>query len=137
MTFGREPAVPPSYRQHEPDRIATVAVVSAVAGTLLLAGVSLALVSGVIAVLVAETPEPIASSEVKLRTEPPTGPQLLPDQHLELEQLRAQENRVLQEYKWVDRERGVAQIPIRRAMAILAERKLEPTSNDAEQRNDK
>jgi hypothetical protein len=124
------------HLQHEPNRIATTAVVSTVAALLLLVGVALALVAGVIAVLVAETPEPIPSSEVKLRSEPSTGPQLIPDQYLQLKQLRAQEDRILQEYKWVDRERGVAQIPIRRAMAILAERKLGPDSKTAENRDE-
>ena len=96
----QKPIEPPRHQRHEPDRIATTVVVSAVAGTLVLVGVSVvALAYGVIArSLVAETPEPIASSECQLPAEPSTGPQLIPDQHLQLEQLRQHEDRVLQEY---------------------------------------
>ncbi|HEY2841297.1 MAG TPA: hypothetical protein VGJ26_19225 [Pirellulales bacterium] len=133
MNDKQQLAEPPA--KHEPNRIATTTVVSTVAGALLLVGMALALVYGVIAVLVAETPEPMASSEVQLPAALFSGPQLISDQRLQLEQLRAREDRVLQAYKWVDRDRGVAQIPIRRAMAILAERKLKPASKAAENRD--
>jgi hypothetical protein len=41
--------------------------------------------------------------------------------------LRSEERAALSEYRWIDRERGVARIPIERAMEIVAESGL-PTS---------
>ena len=48
-----------------------------------------------------------------------------------LEQVRGRENDLLRTYGWVDREAGIARIPIDRAMAILAERGWpEPPAGD-------
>jgi hypothetical protein len=52
---------------------------------------------------------------------PPGVAELQVDQSATLHELRDRENRRLQEYTWIDREEGVARIPIRRAMQILAE----------------
>ena len=40
----------------------------------------------------------------------------------DLEALRAKENEILSTYAWVDRDKGVARIPIDRAMQLLIER---------------
>jgi hypothetical protein len=40
--------------------------------------------------------------------------------------LRAQEDEVLTSYGWVDKDRGIARIPIDRAMELLVERGLPP-----------
>lgn len=40
----------------------------------------------------------------------------------ELRQMRAEEESQLQSYSWIDREKGVAAIPIDRAMELLVER---------------
>ena len=40
----------------------------------------------------------------------------------DMAELRASEDAQLQSYGWVDRQAGIAAIPIRRAMALLAER---------------
>ena len=54
---------------------------------------------------------------------PPQGvPRVDTDQAGTLRELRAREKSLLSEYAWVDREAGVARIPIRRAIEILAQR---------------
>ncbi len=62
---------------------------------------------------------PLAES---VRREPPE-PRLQALPILDLETLRAAEKKILEGYSWVDREAGVARIPIERAMEILAQRK--------------
>lgn len=49
-----------------------------------------------------------------------------------LEQVRASERELLEGYGWVDREAGLARIPIGRAMAILAGRGW-PAADEAPQ----
>jgi hypothetical protein len=49
-------------------------------------------------------------------------PQLNPHQADELAALRARQREILSTYAWVNREQGVARIPIQRAIGILAER---------------
>ena len=49
-------------------------------------------------------------------------PRLQPAPALELEELQARWQLALESYGWVDREAGIARIPIERAMTILAER---------------
>lgn len=64
-------------------------------------------------------PQPTAVEQA--RTEPPP-PRLQPAPKDDLAAFRAQEEAVLQRLAWVDPTAGVAQIPIDRAMALLAER---------------
>jgi hypothetical protein len=40
----------------------------------------------------------------------------------DLEELMRQENEILTTYRWIDREKGTARIPIERAMQLFAER---------------
>jgi len=54
-------------------------------------------------------------------------PELNPKQHLQLERLRINERELLTEYAWIDREAGVARIPIDRAIQIVAESGLPRT----------
>jgi hypothetical protein len=64
--------------------------------------------------------------EVNLRRTPPE-PRLEPRPLVPRLQLRQEENAVLETYGWVDRNRGVVRVPIRRAMEILVERGLPPS----------
>jgi len=57
----------------------------------------------------------------------PVEPRLNPNQKTEMQQIRAAENKVLSTYGWLDKERGVARIPIERAMTLLVERGLPAT----------
>jgi hypothetical protein len=60
----------------------------------------------------------------------PPGPRLQADPHKDLEALLGAQDALLQSYGWVDREAGVARIPIARAMALLAERGLPVRQGD-------
>jgi len=53
---------------------------------------------------------------------PATEPRLQISPQGDLEELRRQENAVLSTYRWIDREKGVARIPIDRAMKVFIER---------------
>jgi len=52
----------------------------------------------------------------------PTASQ--PDPVQDLRQLREEEARILEGYRWVDRDAGIARIPIERAMKLIIERGL-------------
>ena len=59
------------------------------------------------------------------RTQPlPPAPRLESNPPKNLAELRERENAVLNAYAWVDRETGTAQIPVDRALDILAEKGL-------------
>ena len=51
----------------------------------------------------------------------PAGPLLQVNPTAELEQLRRQEQRVLESYGWVDRGAGVARVPVERALELVLE----------------
>jgi hypothetical protein len=51
---------------------------------------------------------------------PPPAPQLQPDPVRDLATLREREQEALTTYGWVDRNQGIARIPIERAMQLLA-----------------
>ena len=57
--------------------------------------------------------------EARAAYEPP-GPRLQVDPEAELQALRAAEEEVLTTYQWVDEAGGIAQIPVDRAIEILA-----------------
>ena len=62
-------------------------------------------------------PGPLATVE----REPP-APRLQIEPALELEEMQARDALILESYGWIDRDVGIARIPIERAIAILAER---------------
>jgi hypothetical protein len=51
----------------------------------------------------------------------PAGPLLQVNPTAELEQLRRQEQRVLDSYGWVDRGAGIARVPVERALELVLE----------------
>ena len=62
----------------------------------------------------------------------PVEPSLDPNQKQHLAEIRADEAERLSTYDWVDKDRGIARIPIERAMEILVERGLpEPKETPA------
>lgn len=61
-----------------------------------------------------------------LQAPPVEGPALQPDPKSELEAYRASQQSLLHAYRWVDRPRGVVQIPIEQAMRLATERKGAP-----------
>ncbi len=73
------------------------------------------------------------NEEVDARTEPhpmrafrtePQGPLLQATTSTDLIDHRAEEDRELRKYGWVDAESGIVQIPVGRAMEVLVERGL-------------
>jgi hypothetical protein len=71
---------------------------------------------------------PLARVEIQ-----PPEPRLEANPQVTLDRVRARQDQLLNGFGWVDREAGIARIPIDRAMAILAERGWpktpEPTAN--------
>ena len=95
--------------------------------------ISLVVVSGAMALLLqtymseadrAEPPpSPLADAERAAEAHVP-GPLLEVASGLQLEQLRAKENQRLAAAEWIDRDKGIARIPIDQAIALVAERGL-------------
>jgi hypothetical protein len=74
--------------------------------------------------VVAEPPRlPARQSDV-----PASEPPLQAQPSRELRVMRVAEDEVLTTYGWVDRDKGIARIPIERALQILAERGLSPSA---------
>jgi hypothetical protein len=69
-------------------------------------------------VLIAAYPTSLPDVDRSLRIEPP-GPRLQTNPAADLERFRADEQRKLDTYTWVDREKGTVRIPIREAMKKL------------------
>ncbi len=57
---------------------------------------------------------------------PKNMPGLDANQRSTLRELRGTEKKILTEYEWLDAETGVARIPIRRAMELMAQRGANP-----------
>jgi protein SCO1/2 len=51
----------------------------------------------------------------------PVAPRLLADPHPELEEVRKREHAALEQYQWLDPQRGIARIPIQRAMELMSQ----------------
>jgi len=73
--------------------------------------------------LVAGDPPPPALLEARLEHRPP-APNLQVDPRQQLLDLRADEERILTTYGWVDESRGMTRVPIERAMDMLVEQGL-------------
>jgi hypothetical protein len=63
-------------------------------------------------------PEPSRAVE-RIDRSRPAGPLLQVDPAAELEELRRQEQRVLDGYDWVDRSAGIARVPVERALELV------------------
>jgi hypothetical protein len=73
-------------------------------------------------------PSPLSYSR-----EPTPEPRLLVKPGDEMQAMRAEEIKILNNYDWIDRDKGIVRIPIDRAMEILEQRRLPVRSekNDA------
>jgi len=92
----------------------------------LLCGVALLLLVGLFKYFMSqEAPAPArtAAINVDARRLPPE-PRLQVAPTLDLDQMRAAEDKILGSYGWVDRQNGLVRIPIARAMDVLAQRGL-------------
>ncbi|MEX2317052.1 MAG: hypothetical protein WD669_07865 [Pirellulales bacterium] len=107
---------------HEPNVVSSRTIWwcgAALVAIILMAGVLMGLLSNYFARGVAG----VADVEVTARVGPPAeagSPVLIVNQEAALAQLRVKERAYLEQYAWVDRERGVARVPIGRAMEIIS-----------------
>jgi hypothetical protein len=62
---------------------------------------------------------------------PPPAPRLQAHPAVDLAAERTQQRQRLESYRWVDRDAGIAQIPIERAMALLVANHPAPATPDA------
>jgi hypothetical protein len=116
-----EPPSPPSGAGHEQDRISTrgvVVVTMIVLGNLV---VSVLLVYWVFVFFAArdrpETRTPAYLLEQRRLPAEPPWVETAPSR--DLTRLRERERQLLHEYRWIDRDQGIARIPIDRAMQLL------------------
>jgi len=63
-------------------------------------------------------------SPLSYTREPTPEPHLLVNPGQDLKTMRAEEDKILNSYDWVDREKGIVRIPIDRAIEIIAQRGL-------------
>ena len=73
----------------------------------------------------AERHDPELSPLIGVQSPPP--PRLQTDPANDLARMRAAEDRALAGYRWIDKQRGVVQLPIDRAMDLLVEQGLPET----------
>jgi hypothetical protein len=67
-------------------------------------------------------PSPQAGSPSAVRERAAVAPRLQVRGSNELREMREAEDRVLDSYAWIDREKGIVRIPVERAMDILAQK---------------
>jgi len=87
---------------------------------------SVGLLIGLFRYFQSREPEPVAVDPVKTF---PT-PQLLRSEPTDLEEFHDVEEKLLNEYAWVDAQKGIVRIPVNRAVDLLAKRGL-PTRQQA------
>ena len=77
----------------------------------------------------------VPPSPLSYTREPTPEPHLLVSPGRDLKAMRSAEDWILNSYAWVDREKGIVRIPIKRAIDILAQRGLPsgPQKNDNQQ----
>lgn len=80
---------------------------------------------------------PIPESESRQKFNQPRPPKLEPNAIADYKKYRAEENEKLNNYGWVDKEKGVVRIPIEQTMKILAAKGLPKinAANNAENAN--
>jgi hypothetical protein len=70
------------------------------------------------------TAKPMTPIQKAHRQEPPPEPRLERSPYANLDEMRAEENQLLEHPGWVDREQGVVRLSIEEAIGVLAERGL-------------
>jgi hypothetical protein len=72
----------------------------------------------------AELGLPLSPAAIVNAEKHPPDPQLQPHPAQDMQQWRAAEERALHQYAWKDPDKGVVQIPVERAMDLIAQRGL-------------
>ncbi|MBL8659287.1 MAG: hypothetical protein JNM75_05980 [Rhodospirillales bacterium] len=105
---------------YEPSDARVDRIVWVAPGLVLLIVVFGAGIWGMIQILQSLKP-PERATAIETSSAPIPGPKLQVNPQADLAALREHESQILTNYGWVDRGRGIARIPIDRAMALLAE----------------
>jgi hypothetical protein len=79
-----------------------------------------------------ESPRPDTMAASNPQKAPPE-PRLQPAPAMDLTQFRAAEEKILNDYAWVDPEKGIVRIPVDRALELVAKEGL-PSRKEAERR---
>jgi len=82
--------------------------------------------------MTAADPAPSVLLEAQVQ-EPPPEPRLQTSPEHDMRELRAEESAALDNYQWVDEAAGVAQVPIERAMEMLAHQEVPLATPEATQ----
>ncbi len=123
-------------RGHEPDSVSPRVATLSTAGLAMLVASVLLLMHGTILFLSGGGQMSGKQGSAAPTTRTAAGPQLTPDEPQQLRELRQAEYKRLNSYEWVDQSKGIARIPIGRAIDILAEKKLHPGASATEEHND-
>jgi len=67
-----------------------------------------------------------ASAMVNAQKQPPE-PRLQPHPAQDMREMQADQNKIMQQYAWIDPDKGVVRIPVERAMDLIAQRGLPAT----------
>ena len=118
---------------YEPSDVNIRAVLGIAALLVGVTALSALLLGGLLGLFEASQPPPSGSALERTELVPP-APRLEVRPMENLQQVRERESQLLQGYGWIDRDAGVARIPIERAMAILAARGWPDESEGSEAR---
>ncbi len=109
-------------RGHEPDAVNVRAM--ALIGLGLLSLVLIAVV-GVALAFRSFVPDPPLVTAEKQWQRQNTNPGVVPNQAFDRQRIQANEQALLSRYRWLDKEHRAAQIPIERAIEMMAQRRLQ------------
>ena len=114
-------AEPRAHKRYMPDRVSLAGV--AIAAALILGAIALGALGAVAAIRLGNEDRAASAGVARLGAPPPieASAQLQPEPAQDIQAFTADKRRLLSSYGWVDRERGIARIPIDRAMALLAQ----------------
>jgi len=121
---------------HEARDVRIRPIASAFIGLLIAAGVIHVLLYGVLAALTARqtsTSAPASPLAAQHARQAPPEPRLQIAPRDDLARLREREDTLLHAYAWIDRDQGIARIPIERAKELVAARGLGGTAAPAQQ----
>jgi hypothetical protein len=81
----------------------------------------------------AELGLPLSPSAIMNAQKHPPDPQLQPHPAQDMREMRAAEDQIMQQYAWIDPDKGIVRIPVERAMDLIAQHGLpEPKQSAGE-----
>jgi hypothetical protein len=112
--------------EHEQSDVNVRAIVSFAIGLVIVAAVLQLALYGMLRLMEwnAARNDPARHPLATTQTQAPPEPRLQPDPVHDMERMRAAEEQRLHSYGWVDKEKGVAHIPIEQAMELVVKRGL-------------